>query len=139
MVVLSLEDGVLPAGTHSPGVDGVVTPNVLYIFSPLAIPPDDVLVVRKRMATPVTTPMAEIMLRSIAGMDEPEPVDSPHGEVERFYQHLQRLSGTAEDVSCEPVVFTAGLPTLSSLWLTLLTNGGVDILMSSTAYGACAR
>ena len=71
----------------------------------------------------------------LLGIKEPAFADPPHGEVERFYAHLQRLCGTAVDVSCEPVVFTAGLPTLSSLWLTLLRRGGADILMSSTAYG----
>ncbi|ORY46754.1 hypothetical protein BCR33DRAFT_783237 [Rhizoclosmatium globosum] len=51
-----------------------------------------------------------------------------------FYAHLQTMSGTTADPTANPVVFTAGLPAICATWLALLTTGGADILMASTAY-----
>jgi cysteine synthase A len=134
-------------------IDALVSPCVLYIVRTDRISPADVLVIRKRMSTPVTTPVAEAMLRALADggdLDAAATVGVPPSddEVQTFYKHLQTLSGVeegaryvvdakgkrrdVETVAC----FTAGLPTLASLWLSL---GSVDILMCSTAYGGSSQ
>lgn len=41
-------------------IDGFIFPNVLYIEKPDRIVPSEILVIRKRMSTPLTTPAAEV-------------------------------------------------------------------------------
>merc|ERR1712086_825065 len=60
-------------------------------------------------------------------------------ELREFYAHLQELSGTQVNTSADPVVFTAGLPALASLFVALLQKGGSDVLMCSTAYGGSSQ
>ena len=37
------------------------------------------------------------------------------------------------------MLFTAGLPTLASLWISLIADGGADVCMASTAYGGSSQ
>ena len=120
-------------------IDGFVAPHILYIENPEAIPSKDILVIRKRMATPATTPMVENMLRVLAGETVTEPASPTDEEMATFYAHLQTLSGTAVNPSANPVVCTAGLPTIASIWFSLVARGGADILMCSTAYGGSSQ
>ena len=53
-----------------------------------------------------------------------------------FHAHLQTLCGTDVNTGANPVVFTAGLPSLCSMWVSLIRRGGADVLMCSTA---CVR
>ena len=48
-------------------------------------------------------------------------------------------SAPAVDASANPVVFTAGLPAIASLWAAFLQRGGADVLMASTAYGGSSQ
>eukprot|EP00038_Savillea_parva_P030138 m.75787 g.75787 ORF g.75787 m.75787 type:complete len:638 (+) comp9019_c0_seq2:73-1986(+) len=141
VVVVALSPDMVPTPAVMRKADAVVSPSVLYIANPRLIPVADVLVIRKRMATPVTTPAAETMLRALVGLP-PDGITAqplPAVEVDTFLAHLQELSGTDVNRAAQPVVFTAGLPTISSLWLTLIQQGGADILMSSTAYGGSSQ
>jgi len=148
---------VLTKNCVSTVADAVVTPNVLSIFDSTKISPDEVHTIRKRMATPMTTPMAMAALRehcSTANMDSEQErahLDScweerrtmnampAESELREFYAHLQELSGTQVNTSADPVVFTAGLPALASLFVALLQKGGSDVLMCSTAYGGSSQ
>ncbi|KNC74748.1 hypothetical protein SARC_12713 [Sphaeroforma arctica JP610] len=120
-------------------VDGVIAPNVLYIINPETILSNSILTIRKRMSTPVTTPVAIEMLRQYAGLpvqDSPKPTGE---ELAAFYAHLQTMSGTPANASANPACFTAGLPSIASLWVTLVGQGGADVLMASTAYGGSSQ
>mmetsp|Transcript_24739 Transcript_24739/g.69251 ORF Transcript_24739/g.69251 Transcript_24739/m.69251 type:complete len:622 (+) Transcript_24739:165-2030(+) len=122
-------------------VHGVVAPHVLHIRNPERIAPANILVVRKRTATPVTTPMAEGMLQRLAGLPETalEKLRATDEGVLEFRQHLQLLSGTPVSPGSLPAVFSVGLAAICSLWVTLATGGGADILMCSTAYGGSSQ
>lgn len=135
-VVLAFEEALEEASK----VDGIVGSSVLFIANPEAIDEAKILVIRKRMATPFTTPMAEAKLQELAGL----PVTANTAEaspeaIAEFHAHLQTLSGTEVNADVRPVVFTAGLPSLCSLWVSLVTKGGADILMCSTAYGGSSQ
>lgn len=120
-------------------VDGIIGPSVLFIKNISKIHSSKILVIRKRMSTPLTTPAAEAWLRELAGLtDSPPPVPSEH-EVSEFYSHLQVLSGTPICPKDSPVCFTAGLPAIASLYLSLVQQGGADIVMASTAYGGSSE
>lgn len=122
------------------GVDGCVTPNVLYIVDPKKIVPADILVMRKRMATPATTPMAEAMLQELAGVQVTANTEAASpAAVADFHSHLQTLTGADVNADAAPVVCTSGLPTVASLWLALAARGGADIVMASTAYGGSSQ
>lgn len=45
------------------------------------------------------------------------------------------MSGALENKDFYPETFTAGLPSICSLWISLILTGGADIVMASTAYG----
>jgi len=120
-------------------VDGIVDSHFFYINNPAKIKPADILVIRKRMSIPITTPMALEELRKLAGLPSEEPELPSQTELEEFYGHLQTLSGTAINANAYPIVFTAGLPSTAALWATLAIQGGGDILMSSTAYGGSSQ
>jgi hypothetical protein len=49
------------------------------------------------------------------------------------------MSGTTSCSKARPVVFTAGLPAICAVWLSLLESGGADVLMASTAYGGSSQ
>jgi hypothetical protein len=132
------------ATTCPPCVDGVIAPGgVLYVTNPRTIDPEQIAVVRKRMATPATTPMCEAGLRRLAGAGElaeaARRVSS--SEAAALHTHLQALCGAPADASSDalPQLFTAGLPALASLWLALLSTGGAEIVMCSTAYGGSSQ
>jgi cysteine synthase A len=127
----------------SPEVDGVVTPSVLYIRDAQKLKPADMLVIRKRMATPATTSMSEHLLNQFTGKESAKPAFDGVGQAE-FFNHLQELSGTDVNVECSPAVFTAGLPCISAIYCALvqgntLWKGGADVLMCSTAYGGSSQ
>jgi cysteine synthase A len=128
------------------GVHGVVADGILYVEDVEAISPDAVLVIRKRMSITATTPMVLAALYRLAGVDIPADlateiqVDSDSdSDRASLFAHLQELSGTTANPDTNPVIFTAGLPTIASLWLTLIARGGADVLMCSTAYGGCSE
>jgi len=107
----------------------------------LAGPSDhSMMTIRKRMATPATTPMALYMLKKFSGEEGAvEPAcNDPEGEAE-FYAHLQTMSGTEANPDCNPVIFTAGLPCIHAIYYALVTDGGADLLMCSTAYGGSSQ
>eukprot|EP00746_Dinoflagellata_sp_MGD_P061359 gnl/MRDRNA2_/MRDRNA2_25976_c0_seq1.p1 gnl/MRDRNA2_/MRDRNA2_25976_c0~~gnl/MRDRNA2_/MRDRNA2_25976_c0_seq1.p1 ORF type:complete len:752 (+),score=154.18 gnl/MRDRNA2_/MRDRNA2_25976_c0_seq1:129-2384(+) len=140
----STDTASLSALLKSTQVDGVVTPGVLYIRNTEKIKPADVLVIRKRMATPATTSMSQHLLNQFTGKESTKPAFDGAGQVE-MYNHLQELSGTDINEECNPVVFTAGLPCISSIYCALVQGnalwrkGGADVLMCSTAYGGSSQ
>lgn len=129
--------------------DAVVTPNMLLIFDPEKVNPNDVHTIRKRLATPMTTPMALAALRAhdvttVYSQEQQLEADAmaampAESEITEFHAHLQELSGTNVDASANPVVFTAGLPALTAVFVALLQTGGSDVLMCSTAYGGSSQ
>jgi len=123
-------------------VDAVITPCVLYIRNTEKINPANILVIRKRMATPTTTPMSMYMLEQASNSGEgkhPRPEFNDPGKEADFYGHLQELSGTPRDPDCNPVVFTAGLPCICAVYYALIEQGGADLVMCSTAYGGSSQ
>ena len=123
-------------------VDAVITPCVLFVRNTEKINPANILVIRKRMATPTTTPMSMFMLEQASNSGEgkhPRPEFNDPEKEEDFYGHLQELSGTDRDPECNPVVFTAGLPCICSVYYALVEQGGADLLMCSTAYGGSSQ
>jgi len=134
-VVLAMESAVF---YHSE-IDGIVGPNSLYITNPKKICPSEVFRVRKRMCGPVTAPVAESMLRSLASMPQ-AAMETPTIEgVRRFHGNLQKLCGTPLDRAATPLVSTAGLSALASLWASMVERGGSDVLMCSTSYGGSSE
>jgi len=122
------------------GIDGLIEPNVLYIAGNGKINPADILVIRKRMATPITTPAAEAILQARANVAITANTGEASAEaIAEFHAHLQTLCGTDVNASANPVVFTAGLPSLCSMWVSLIQRGGTDVLMCSTAYGGSSQ
>ncbi|KAJ3295719.1 hypothetical protein HDU79_008567 [Rhizoclosmatium sp. JEL0117] len=120
--------------------DAVVAQSTLYILNKDKIKSDDVLVIRKRLSTPLTTPACERRLQEWAGIKVTADTESSTpAALAEFYAHLQTMSGTTADPTANPVVFTAGLPAICATWLALLTTGGADILMASTAYGGSSQ
>jgi len=122
-------------------VDGIVGDDAtLFITNPQRIVPSAIMTVRKRMATPITTPAAEQALQAFSGLEATADVETPSADdVASFNAHLQSMSGTAVDPSADPVTCSAGLPTIAALWLALEGLGGADILMCSTAYGGSSE
>ena len=136
-VVLALE-GAEGAGE----ADGIVGDSVLLIADPAKIDPDEILVVRKRMATPMTTPAVEAELQRLAWPGREPTADTERAspeEVAELHAHLQQLCGTEVNPAAPPALFTAGLSALMSLWLALVSRGGADVLMCSTAYGGSSQ
>jgi len=122
------------------GIDGLIEPNVLYIAGNGKINPADIMVIRKRMATPITTPVAEAMLQARANVAiTANTGEASTASIAEFHAHLQTLCGTDINACANPVVFTAGLPALCSMWLALIQRGGADVLMCSTAYGGSSQ
>eukprot|EP00051_Salpingoeca_urceolata_P027102 m.480055 g.480055 ORF g.480055 m.480055 type:complete len:649 (-) comp21679_c0_seq1:238-2184(-) len=122
-------------------VDAVVSSNVLVIGNPEKIVSADVLVIRKRMSTPMTTPVAEATLHRLAGSNNTAttPAAPADADVDTFLAHLQTLAGTPADATAQPAVFTSGLSAVAAMWLTLVARGGANVLMASTAYGGSSQ
>ncbi|CAM9268628.1 unnamed protein product [Ectocarpus fasciculatus] len=121
-------------------VDGFVFPNLLYIQNPARIVPSEVLVIRKRMATPLTTPAAEEILQGLAGVAiTANTKAATEAQAAEFYTHLQVLAGVEPNPAAYPACFTAGLTAICALWMTLVFQGGADIVMASTAYGGSSQ
>ena len=124
------------------GADGIVGDSVLLIADPAKIDPDEILVVRKRMATPMTTPAVEAELQRLAWPGREPTADTERAspeEVAELHAHLQQLCDTEVNPAAPPALFTAGLSALMSLWLALVSRGGADVLMCSTAYGGSSQ
>jgi len=135
-VVLTMESAHLKTTI----VDGIIGPNVLYVVNPEKINTDDVLVIRKRMSSPMTTPVAEGTLQLMAGMRVTANVWGPSTPgVGKFLAHLQEMCGARVDPHANPMVSTVGLSAIASLWFSLIARGGADILMCSTAYGGTVQ
>merc|ERR1711943_170974 len=115
--------------------------NILFINDTDKINPSKILIIRKRTTTPVTSPMAISKLYELAELKENDKINGPsNDELNELYFHLQELSGTEKDENSKPVICTAGLPTIASLWITLISKyNGVDVLMASTAYGGSSQ
>ena len=123
-----------------PNAHAILSGYVLYITSTSMVPPSDILVIRKRLATPITNPMAEEILQKIAGVTVTANKNSPSEDsLAEFHAHLQTMSGTAANTACNPVCFTAGLPATCAVWVELINRGGLDCLMASTAYGGSSQ
>jgi cystathionine beta-lyase/cystathionine gamma-synthase len=121
-------------------VDAFVHESVLYINKPEVVLPSRVLVIRKRLGTPMTTPAAERTLQTLAGVEvtaDTRTADS--AGLAEFYAHLQVLSGTAVDPTSNPVCFTAGLSAVASFYLSLIAQTGADVVMASTSYGGSSE
>jgi cystathionine beta-lyase/cystathionine gamma-synthase len=137
----------------NPAVDGIIgNDGILFIKETSKIVPAKILTIRKRLSTPMTSPVAENKLHLLAGTsDYIEPsYDYTEEELLSFQSHLQHLSGTIMNLSStsddaptsgavRPICFTAGLPSICSLWMTLIATGGADIVMASTAYGGSSE
>lgn len=124
-------------------VDGIVGDGMLLILDESRIRPSDILVVRKRLCTPMTTPVAIQRLEQLASGRVRVAADAdappPQSELDAFNAHLQEMSGTSVDADTSPVCYTAGLSALSALWIALIAAGGADVVMSSTAYGGSSQ
>jgi cystathionine beta-lyase/cystathionine gamma-synthase len=124
-------------GTHSHGSDGG---GILYIKNIHKIIPSQILIIRKRLATPMTSPIAENLLYEFVHLQSPQ--SSFHyssKDLEIFQSHLQTLSGLPMNHNSLPICYTAGLPAICSLWMTLLAHGGADVVMASTSYGGSSE
>merc|ERR1719188_764423 len=76
----------------------------------------------------------------MAGMRVTANIDGPGTPgLTKFLGHLQTLCGTLVDATANPVVSTAGLSALASLWVALIARGGADILHCSTGYGGSVQ
>ncbi len=124
---------------------------VLYVLNAEAIDPAAILVRRKRLGTPATTPAALTRLRALAGLPAAaEQLPAPE-ELAETANHLREMSGASAALA--PLLFTAGLPALASLWCALAAGaipksvgakeedeeGGAEVLMASTAYGGSSQ
>jgi cysteine synthase A len=130
----------LQSAVNGAAVDGIIAPLTLYITNPHTIEPHDILVIRKRFATPMTNPMSEEWMQKIAGVEVTANQNTYTPEsLAGFHAHLQTLSGTAVNTGANPVIFAAGLPALTSMWFTMIGRGGCNVLMASTAYGGSSE
>jgi len=132
------DDVVLSLDAHE-SVDGIIGSNILYIVNKEKITSAEILVIRKRMTTPMTTPMALARMQELAGVPVTEQEEIKDDDLAALYGHLQTMSGTDINTAVNPIICTAGLPTIASMWITLMLRGGADILMASTAYGGSSQ
>lgn len=119
---------------------GVIGDRVLYILDSKKVVPADILVIRKRLAIPSTTPGALAQLQKFAGVPATTSLAAPDASsVAGFFSHLQTLCGTAVCPSAPPLVSAAGLPALCALYFALVKRGGAEVIMCSTAYGGSSQ
>jgi cysteine synthase A len=150
--VLVLDSACGGPPTAEPGdVDGIVdtSTGMLCIVDPARIRPASIMTVRKRLATPITTPAALAALERYCGLET--ALDGNHGndaleidapsavELATFNAHLQTMSGTPANPAAEPVTCAAGLPAIAALWFALKASGGADVLLCSTCYGGSSE
>lgn len=134
-IVLCTEATQVPAYT----IDGTVGDSLLIVSAGSRVDPQKILLIRKRLATPATTPNAIAQLRRLAGLPVYAHMPPSATELNGLHEHLQTMSGAAVDAACPPALFTAGLPALASLWSAVALGGGADVLMCSTAYGGSSQ
>jgi cystathionine beta-lyase/cystathionine gamma-synthase len=122
-------------------VDAIVQPNVLFINNLEHISSAKILTHRKRMSTPITTPAGLRMLQKLAGIRYPQEdtLRASQEGIDDFYAHLQVMSGTDRNPASYPVAFTAGLSAICAMYMSLIAEGGVDVLMASTSYGGSSE
>ena len=122
-------------------VDAIVQPNILLINNLDHINSAAILTHRKRMSTPITTPAGLRVLQKLAGIKYPleDTLRASDECIDDFYAHLQEMSGTDRNPAQYPVAFTAGLSAIASMYLSLIAQGGVDVLMASTSYGGSSE
>jgi cysteine synthase A len=135
-VIVKMEKDDISFEDQKKDCDCIIGDHLLYLVSP-KVDPEDILTVRKRMATPLTTPVAENKLLEIAGMKLNNIQVSTPEAIADYKSQLQTLCGTKSLV--DPITFSAGLPALSSLFATLINRGGCDMFMASTAYGGSSQ
>lgn len=148
---LTVEAGISDDGAYSTnGCDGVVTPGFLHIVNTTTIPPEEIEVIRKRLATPITTPVAVKLMAQLANGDgiegtwSPSVADNefPEADAEKlggFYSHLQSMTGAPVDDTNRPFAYTAGLPAICGIFLALSRMGGAELIMCSTCYGGSSQ
>lgn len=72
LISVSEDDAIDFTGVMEANAAGILCKHVLVITSPSVIPPADILVIRKRLSTPITNPMAEVSF-----VVETRPSESP--------------------------------------------------------------
>ncbi|KAJ9472100.1 hypothetical protein DIPPA_14401 [Diplonema papillatum] len=127
--------------SHAPHVDAWAEDWVLYIRDTAKVDPAAVLTLRKRMATPLTTPVCLDVLRKLGSVPAPSESEAPSkAELQELHASLCDLSGSPLQAGKEPAIFTAGLPTIAALYAAFIRcAGGVDLVMCSTAYGGSSQ
>lgn len=122
-------------------VDGYCHQGVLYINSDARINHAEILVRRKRMSKPETTPLCLARLRVLAGLQDESSLAVPYPEEEAHYlavgNHLKHLSGVV-DPNDPTVAFLSvtGLAALAVFHTSMITSlGGADTVCCSTGYG----
>lgn len=120
--------------------DALIDGSTLLILDSGHVPPESIMLFRKRLATPATTPMALAALQRLAGVAVTYDTErASTAAIDEACAHLQALSGSVDRPETKPLMFAAGLPALASMWVTLMDNGGVDVVMCSTAYGGSSQ
>ncbi len=129
---------------------GVVTPNVLHITDVTKIDYLEIEIIRKRMSTPITSPVALDMMTklatnsdvsatwAVADADDLWPADDKTS-LPTFYEHLQTMTGAPVDLAARPYAYTAGLPAIAAIWFALARAGGAELIMCSTCYGGSSQ
>ena len=152
-LVLRIENEIVTAsGENYPESDcaGVVTPNVLHITDAAKIDYLEIEIIRKRMSTPITSPVALDMMQKLASNanvsatwtaadgDDMWAADD-ETSLPTFYEHLQSMTGAPVDMSARPYAYTAGLPAIAAIWFALARAGGAELIMCSTCYGGSSQ
>jgi len=91
------------------------------------------------MSSPFTTDYCKHILSLVAGASTTYASIPSTDSMTSFLTHLQTMSGATSDTANPPVPFTVGLAALNSLWLSMASDGGADVLMASTAYGGSSE
>lgn len=121
-------------------VDGYCHQGVLYINS-ARINHAEILVRRKRMSKPETTPQCLARLRVLAGLQDESSLEAPYPEEAAHYlavgNHLKQLSGVVDpNDPTEAFLSVTGLAALAVFHTTMITSfGGADTVCCSTGYG----
>jgi cystathionine beta-lyase/cystathionine gamma-synthase len=107
-------------------IDCFIYDNILFINSN-KINHNDILMIRKRMATPETTPKSINRLKKIKSI-------CGNNCINEIADHLRKITGCT---STNEISFaTVGLASLMSLFVTMIIFfDGADVVMSSTSYG----
>lgn len=126
---------------HPSDVDALVENGALFIQNAEKVAPAEVMIRRKRMATPLTTPYCLSVLEVLGGLKEQvEEAVVEEKDVNALSAHLQELCGTEVSEKNAPVLFTAGLPSICSFYTSLMEGyGGGNIVMCSTSYGGSSQ